>query len=324
MPTASRSRARVPCATGLTRSAPAASTRSTSSWSAMVGVSLRAQLRLERLVEVLLGVAPAVAAVLELLLERLHLLGLRDEAVDLEHGRALRLLRRLEGLAAGHDLHHRLLELLGGREERDRVALALAHLLAVEPRHERALGDARLRHHERALAEEVVDPLRRVARQLEVLELVLAHGHDVRVVEHDVRGHEHGVVEDARVRRLALVERRLVGVAPLELPGGEHAGEGPGQLEDLGSVALAVHVDALGIEPAGQPGRRDVVGVLAHLRRVAHRRQRVVVGDEEEALVLLGELQRGTDGAEVVPHVHHAGRLHTSQRPLHLPLIART
>ena len=57
-------------------------------------------------------------------------------------------------------------------------------------------GERRLRDDER-VAEVVVETDRDVARELDVLALVVADRHFVGVVEEDVGGHEHRVVEQA-------------------------------------------------------------------------------------------------------------------------------
>ena len=50
------------------------------------------------------------------------------------------------------------------------------------------------------LAVLVIEAARDISRELEVLPLVLAHRHEVRLVEQDVRRHQHGVVEQADAR----------------------------------------------------------------------------------------------------------------------------
>ena len=62
-------------------------------------------------------------------------------------------------------------------------------------------GMARLGDHER-VAEAVVEPDGDVARELEVLALVVAHGDPLGVVGEDVGGHEHRVVEQPDAHRL--------------------------------------------------------------------------------------------------------------------------
>ena len=61
-------------------------------------------------------------------------------------------------------------------------------------------GSVAFGHHER-VAEPVVEPDRDVAGELHVLDLVLADGHLVGVVEEDVGGHEDRVVEEPGAHR---------------------------------------------------------------------------------------------------------------------------
>ena len=58
------------------------------------------------------------------------------------------------------------------------------------------LGDRDLGHDER-LAEALVEALGDVARELDVLALVVADRDEVGLVEQDVAGHQHGVGEEA-------------------------------------------------------------------------------------------------------------------------------
>ena len=55
-------------------------------------------------------------------------------------------------------------------------------------------GQAGAGHHE-GVAVERVEALGDVAGQLEVLRLVLADGHDAGLVEQDVGGHQHGILQ---------------------------------------------------------------------------------------------------------------------------------
>ena len=90
-------------------------------------------------------------------------------------------------------------DLLGGLEHADGVALALAHLgVAVQAQHARGCREQGL-----ALGEGLpvarVEVAGHLAGELHVLDLVLAHGHDLALVDEDVRGLQHGVVQQADV-----------------------------------------------------------------------------------------------------------------------------
>jgi len=100
-------------------------------------------------------------------------------------------------------------------EQRHRVAGAggrFAHLDSgiVEPHHTRAdRGQAGCGHGER-VAVERIEALRDVARQLEVLGLVLAYRHDRGLVQQNVGRHQDGIREEPDARRDAARELILI------------------------------------------------------------------------------------------------------------------
>jgi hypothetical protein len=94
-----------------------------------------------------------------------------------------------------------------GAEQRDGVVVALAHLAAVQAgQGGHVLVDHRFGQRE-VLAVQVVEAGGHVARHLDVLHLVAAHGHLVGVEHQDVGAHQHGVHEQAR-------GHAVVGLAP--------------------------------------------------------------------------------------------------------------
>ena len=102
-----------------------------------------------------------------------------------------------------------------------------------------ALGMSTLGNHER-LREAAVEPLRDVARQLEVLALVLADRHQLGVVGQHVGGLQHRVGEQADGGGVAALPRRLVLELrhPRRLPEAGEAAQHPGQLGVGGHLAL--------------------------------------------------------------------------------------
>jgi hypothetical protein len=146
-----------------------------------------------------------------------------------------------------------------------------------------------------------------VARHLEVLLLVLADGHDVRVEEDDVGGHEHRVGKEAEIGIDALGGLVLVAVRALEQAHGRERADQPGEFADLGDVALAPEDGLGGVEAAGQPVEGDALGVGAALPGVGQRRHRVVVGDEVVGVAAGLQLDGRAHGAEVVADVKGAG-----------------
>jgi hypothetical protein len=116
------------------------------------------------------------------------------------------------------------------------------------------------------LAVEVVEAGRHVARHLDVLDLVAAHGHLVGVEHQDVGRHQHRVHEqaggDVRVGVGAggscSCPPSLVGMGAVEHALAGDAGQQPGQLGDFGDVGLAVEGHALGVQARGQPAGGDL------------------------------------------------------------------
>ena len=154
-----------------------------------------------------------------------------------------------------------------------------------------------------------------LARELEVLHLVLADGHDRGLVEEDVGAHEHRVGEEPgrdEVLALALVlELRHAA----EIAHRSDGGEVPGELGVLAHVALDEQRRLLGVDAAGDEVEHEVVDVLAELFRVVRQGDGVGVDDAEHRLVRAGLdlLAPRADGPQVVAEVQLSGRLDSGE-----------
>lgn len=87
-----------------------------------------------------------------------------------------------------------------------RPRIALAHLARrVAQAHDPGahLADERFRN-DKSLAKRVVEANRQIAGQLDMLLLVLAHGHELRTVKQDIRRHQRRVGEQPNANILAL------------------------------------------------------------------------------------------------------------------------
>ena len=137
--------------------------------------------------------------------------------------------------------------------ERDGVAQALRHLgLPVEAQDLRGGREQRLRLDER-LAETGVEATDDLARQLEVLALVLTDGNARRAVEQDVRGLQHRIGEEPEVDVVGLVLRLVLELRhPLELAVRCHRRQDPAELGVLGHLRLDEQRRLVGIDAAGQ------------------------------------------------------------------------
>ena len=175
-----------------------------------------------------------------------------------------------------------------------------------------------------------VEALRHVPGDLDMLALVTAHRDGFRAVGQDVRGHQHRIAEQARADalvgrpavRLVVRHGRLVGMRPVEQPLRGGTAENPGQLAQLGQVRLAVQDVPLGIQAEGDESGGHVQDKLADLFGPRRRRQRVIVGHEEQRVPRAGQLEGGLDHAEVVAQVRPAGGLDAGDGSRHGTLLS--
>ena len=103
--------------------------------------------------------------------------------------------------------------------------------------------------HDEGLAEARVEALGDVARELEVLALVVADRDDVGLVQQDVARHQHRVGEQAGADELLLVALVLELGHPAELAVARDGREQPGRLGVRRHVALAKTVERSGSSP---------------------------------------------------------------------------
>ena len=163
----------------------------------------------------------------------------------------------------------------------------------------------------------VVEAHGHLARQLEVLALVVADGHRRGVVEQDVGRHEHRVGEEADADRLLPLALVLELGHPSELAHGGRALEQPGQPRVLGNVALDEEDGALGVEADGEQVEGGVERVGPQVGGFDVAGQGVQVDHAVEGVV--GVLQRDpvTQGPEIVPEREVPGRRDPREGPFH-------
>ena len=137
------------------------------------------------------------------------------------------------------------------------------------------------------LAEARVEALRDVARELDVLPLVVADRDDVGLVEQDVARHQHRVGEEAGGDELLAFALFLELGHTAEL---SEPGDGREQPSGLGvrrHVALEEEGAAIRVEPDGVEERRQVECAVVQVARVVLDGDRVQIDDAEEGVALV-------------------------------------
>ena len=213
-------------------------------------------------------------------------------------------------LRVGDHRHDLLADRVRVGQDVDRVPDRLRHLAhAVRAEDDGRLGEHRLGFGER-VAVARVERADDLARQLEVRGLVLADRHQRRLVDDDVAGLQDRVRQQpvVDVVRLALL-LLLVCRRPLQPADRRDRGEQPGELGVLGPVALDEQRAALGVEAEREEARGHVARARAKQVRLVGARQRVVVDDAVDRLVLVLQAHVVADRTELVPEVDHARRL---------------
>ena len=147
-----------------------------------------------------------------------------------------------------------------------------------------------------------------------MLLLVVADRDDVGLIEQDVGGHQNGVGEQADVRRIGPVARRLV----LELRHPARLAEAGDRREDPGELRVRAHVrlDVQGrlrrLDAGGDVLRGRPASLLAELRGVVRLSERVQVDDGEERLVGILQIPPLQERTDVVADLEGVGgRLHS-------------
>ena len=265
----------------------------------------------------------AVALALELLFRLRYALA-RERVID---GQQVGYARLFLGCVADNAVavRHRALEfadngvlIVGHGDKAVGVFVRLAHLSGrVGKAHDAraavlrdiAVGDGE----RRAVA--VVEADGEVARQLQVLFLVCADGHERRLVQKNVCRHEHGVVHEPHIDVFG-----MLGALVLEL---RHARkfarvsdgiEHPRQLAVRGHVRLHEQHALFGVDAAGDEQRHQLERISAQLRRLLPDGDGVQIGDGIDALVFVLQLCEIADGADIVADGDRAARLNGGEQ----------
>ena len=147
--------------------------------------------------------------------------------------------------------------------------------------------------------------------------MVCADGHERRLVQEDIRRHEHGVIHQPHVHVVG-----VLGALVLEL---RHAGElsrigdgveHPCELGVRGNVRLHEQHALFGVDAAGDEQRHQLERIPPQRRGLLLDGDRVQVCHRIDAVVFLLQLDEVADGADVVADGDRAARLNGGKQTL--------
>ena len=139
-----------------------------------------------------------------------------------------------------------------------------------------------------------------------MLLLISTHRHQVRLIQQDIRRHQHRISKQAR----GDVVRVLLGLL-LELGHAAQlaelriAAQDPGQLRVLGHMALNEHDVLLGVQAAGNILGKLCHGPAAQLRRVLANGDGMHIHDAIDAIIFILQVHPALDRA----HIRSQGQL---------------
>ena len=115
---------------------------------------------------------------------------------------------------------------------------------------------------ENSLPEIVVEFLRHVPGQFQVLFLILAYGHMGSLVQQNIGGHQHGINIQPGGGVFAILARFLLELGhPVQPAQARYAVEDPGQFSMGRNLALIEDDMLAGVDAGGQKGRRHFTGI---------------------------------------------------------------
>src|SRR5579872_2955092 len=186
-----------------------------------------------------------------------------------------------------------------------RAGRRLAHFLVrlIKAHHTSAnRGQVRIRYDKR-LAIQRIEASRDIASQFEMLRLVVADGDDGSLVQKNIGGHEHRILQDAVADGLLRRGFRLVLRHPLEPTDSGDAGEEPGEFR-MGGYARLHHDGRFArIDPASNKQPGGFLDLTAQLGGVLVDGDGMQVYNAVDALVILLYTHPAFERAEIVTDV---------------------
>ena len=170
----------------------------------------------------------------------------------------------------------------------------------------------RRRHRER-FAVQRIEALRDVARQFQMLRLIVAHRHDRGLVQQNIGGHQHRILQQAVADGFLRLRLGLVLRHALQPADRRHAGQHPGQFGVLGNRRLHHQRGMLGVDADRQQHPGQLLDLGAQLLRILINRDRVQVDDAVDAIVVVLDLGPVLQRAKIISDVRAAGGLNAGK-----------
>jgi hypothetical protein len=150
-----------------------------------------------------------------------------------------------------------------------------------------------------------------------MLHLILSHRDGIGPIQQDVRGLQHGVVEESRHHTLLSLRFVLELRLPLQLSDGRNGVEDPRELGVLRHVRLDEHGTFLRVEAGREQRDRHIDRAAAEIRWLVRHGDGVVVDDAEDAFVAMLKLDPILHRPEVVADVQLPRRLNSAENSRH-------
>ena len=160
----------------------------------------------------------------------------------------------------------------------------------------------------------IVEFLRNIAGEFEMLLLVFANRHMRCAINENVGCHQHRIIIQADGRILAILAGFFLELRHAVQPANaRYAIEHPRKLGMFGHLALVEDDVFLRIDATGDEGRCHFADIGDKLLGVMRLRDRVHIDDAIDALMALLQLDEFDDGAEIIPEMEIAGRLNAGK-----------
>src|SRR3989344_1749280 len=166
--------------------------------------------------------------------------------------------------------------------------------------HPRRFGQERFDRGE-SFAETAVEFFCNVVGEFEVLELILADRDYCRVIDEDVSRLQDWIREQSGIRGMSASNKVFVLGHSLQLSDGGQATENPRKFRMFQYLRLHEYRALRGVEPQCQKVNRQIQNFRGFLFRVEFFRKRMEVNDREIAIVLVLEVDKILNSAEIIP-----------------------